>query len=182
MNPTQQNHSNPMWYKNIRAQNFLILALSLVGIVGSVYVFNLKSNISFEEQRQIETAVFTGLVDYLTYHPQADFDYFFLGISGSDPSPGILDDFENHRPMIEPISSSRISFGFSAPVVHKSELTKRGIQIDLETLDREPNGHVNVRASLYQDRASSATYIYTLTEYDDKFRVISVKRPDRNIF
>lgn len=168
-----------MWYKNVRAQNFLILAFSLVGIMGSVYVFNLKSEISFEERRQIETEVFSSLVDYLTYHPEINIDYIFLGISGSDPSPKILDNFHDHRPTVEPISSSKITFGFSAPVVHKSDPSKRGIQIDLAILDKEPNGHVKVQTSLYQDIAASATYEYTLDKNDGIYRVISVKRPER---
>lgn len=171
-----------MWYKNVRAQNFLILAFSLAGIMSSVYVFNLKWELSLEDRHQIETEVFSGLVDYLTYHPQVDIDYFFLGISGSDPSPGILNDFKDHIPAVEPISSSEVTYGFSAPVVHKSELTKRGIQINLKILGREANGHVKVLTTIYQDKASSGNYEYTLDKKDGGYRVISVRRPDQTIF
>lgn len=171
-----------MWYKNVRAQNILILALSFLGLMGSVYVFNLKLEINQDDRRQIETAVFTSLVDYLTYHPKTDFDYLFLGVSGSDPSPEILDKFQDHRPTVEPISSSKITFGFSAPVVHKSDLTQRGIQIDLESLDREANGNVIVRTALYQDRVVSATYLYILKKFQGRYRVVTVTFPDSPIF
>lgn len=177
-----RNHSNFMWYKNVKAQNLLILAFSLVGIVCSVYFFNLKSDLSLEEKRQIETTVLSTLVDYLTHHPQVDTDYFFIGISGSDPSPKILNVFNNHKPAVEPISSSKMTYGFTAPVVHKSDLTKRGITIDLEILDKEPNGTVKVLTSLYQDRASSARYEFTLDKFDGVYRIISSKYPDRSTF
>lgn len=171
-----------MWYKNIRAQNFLILAFSLVGIMGSVHVFTLKSEISLEERHQIETEVFTILVDYITYHPETDIDYIFLGISGSDPSHEILDAFHNHTPTVKPISSSEITYGFTAPVVSTSDLNKRGIQIDLEILDKEPSGYVRVLSSLYRNRISSATYEYTFAKSDGVYRVVSVKRPERITF
>ena len=167
-----------MWYKNIRAQNFLILAFSLVGIMGTVYVFNLKFELSSDERHQIEASVFSSLVNYLTYHPKVETDYLFLGTAGSDPSPEILDRFNNHIPPVLPISSSRKSFGFSAPVVHKSDQNKRGISIDLESLNRESNGYVNVLISIYQDRATSATYQYILDKKDGTYQVITVKHPE----
>lgn len=171
-----------MWYKNVRAQNLLILAFSFIGLMGSVYVFNLKLGINQEDRRQIETAVFTSMVDYLTFHPKTDFDYIFLGVSGSDPSPEVFDNFRDQRPTVEPISSSKVTFGFSAPVVHKSDVTKRGIQINLESLDREANGDVKVRMALYQDRAASAQYLYILNKFQGRYRVITVTFPDRPIF
>lgn len=171
-----------MWYKNVRAQNLLILAFSFLGLIGSVYVFNLQLGINQEDQRQIESAVFTSLVDYLTYHPKTNFDYIFLGVSGSDPSPEVLDKFQDHRPTVEPITSSIITFGFSAPVVHKSDATQRGIQIDLENLDREANGDVTVRTALYQDKAASATYLFILSKHNGVYRVNHVTFPDRPIF
>lgn len=171
-----------MWYKNIKAQNFLILALSLVGIIGSVYVFNLKLELSTEEQHQIETSVLSMLVDYLSNHSQVETDYFFIGISGSDPSPAILSSFDNHHPAVEPLSSSTKTYGFSAPIVHKSDITKRGISIDLEILEKETNGNVKVITSLYQDRASSARYEFTLDKFNGTFQIISSKFPDRSAF
>ncbi len=179
MKEPQQHHSKRMWYKNVRAQNFLILALSLVGIMGSVYVFNLTSKISLEEKRQIESEVFSSLVEYLTHHPETNIDYIFLGISGSDPSQEIFNNFKDHVPAVEPISSSRISFGFASPVVHTSDATKRGIQIDLKILDKEPSGYVKVLTSLYQDIATSGRYEYTLDEKEDAYRVIRVRHPER---
>jgi len=171
-----------MWYKNIRAQNFLILALSSIGIMSSIYVVTLKSAINFEESHQIETEVFTYLVNYISNHPEIHLDYIFLGVSGSDPSPEIVNTFHNHSPMIEPISSSEVTFGFTAPVVHKSDLTKRGMQIDLEILNKEPSGYVKVLTSLYQNRITSASYEYTLAKSEGVYRIISVKRPDRFLF
>ncbi len=171
-----------MWYKNIKAQNLLILAFSLVGIACSVYFFSLKSKISLEERHQIETTIFSILVETLTNHSQVEADYFFIGISGSDPSPGILRSFHDHKPAVEPLSSSTKTFGFTAPVVHKSDLTKRGIRIELELLDKKPNGNVKVITSLYQDRASSARYEFTLDKFDGVYRVISSKYPDRSAF
>lgn len=168
-----------MWYKNVRAQNFLILALSFVGIVGSVYVFNIRSEISLEERHQIETEVFSSLVEYLSHHPELDVDYIFLGTSGSDPSPEILYKYKNHIPAVEPISSSRVSFGFAAPVIHTSDRTKRGIQIDLEILEKNASGYVNVLTSLYLDAASSGRYEYTLDKHDGAYQVVSVKHPER---
>jgi hypothetical protein len=171
-----------MWYKNVRAQNLLILAFSFIGLMGSVYVFNLKLEINQEDRRQIETTVFRSMVDYLTFHPKTDFDYIFLGVSGSDPSPEVLNNFQDHRPRVEPISSSKVTFGFSAPVIHKSDATQRGIQIDLESLDRDANGDIKVRMSLYQDRAASATYVYILNEFQGRYRVVTVAFPDSPIF
>jgi hypothetical protein len=171
-----------MWYKNIRAQNLLILALSFIGLMGSVYVFNLKWEISTEERNQIQQEVFSSLVDYLTYHPKVEIDYLFIGTTGKDPSPEILNKFENHISNVEPISSSRKSFGFSAPVVHKADVNKRGIQINLESLERESNGDVNVRTVLYQDRAASATYSFILSKRNGIYRVNHVTFPDRVVF
>lgn len=171
-----------MWYKNIIAQNFLIFAFSLIGIVGSIYVFTQKSEISFEESHQIETEVFSIFVDYITHHPETNIDYIFLGSSGSDPSPEILDTFYNHSPAVEPISSSKITFGFIAPVVHKSDLNKRGIQIDLKIQDKEPSGYVKVLITLYQNKVTSASYEYTLAKSDGIYRIISVNRPESIYF
>lgn len=171
-----------MWYKNVRAQNILILALSFIGLIGSVYVFTLNWELSTKERNQIEEEVFSSLVDYLTYHPKVEIDYLFIGTSGSDPSPDILNSFKNHIPTVDPISSSRKSFGFSAPVVHKADVNKRGIQINLESLKRESNGDVNVRTVIYKDRAASATYIFTLRKYDGVYRVNHVTFPDQGIF
>lgn len=171
-----------MWYKNVKAQNLLILAFSFVGIVGSIYVFNLKTDVSLEERHQIETMVLSLLVDYLGSHPEVETDYFFIGISGSDPSPETLNNFDDHQPAVEPLSSSIKTFGFTAPVVHKSDHSKRGITIDLEILDKESNGNVKVLVSLYQDRASSARYEFTLDKFDGVYQIISSKYPERSIF
>lgn len=172
-----------MWYKNIRAQIFLIFVFSTLGITGSVYAFSLKTDISFEERHHIEKEVFSILVDYITIHTETNVDYIFLGISGKDPSAEILDAFDSHRrPAVEPISSSIITYGFTAPVVHKSDPSKRGIQIDLEILDREPGGFVKVQASLYQNKVASAPYEYTLAKSDGLFRVVSVRRPEGTHF
>lgn len=171
-----------MWYKNIRAQNLLILTFSFIGLMGSVYVFNLNWELSLEEKNQIETTVFSSLVEYLTYHPKVDTDYIFLGSSGSDPSPAVLEDFQNHVPAVEPISSSKITYGFSAPAVLKSDATKQGIQIDLEILARDANGDVKVRTALYQDRAATATYLFTLSKLNGMYRVNHVTFPDQKIF
>lgn len=166
-----------MWHKNIRAQNFLILVFSLIGIVGSVHVLALKSEISLDERHQIETEVFTKLVNYISNYPDLNIDYIFLGISGSDPASEILDTFHNNIPTVEPITSSIITIGLSAPVVHKSDQNKRGIQIDLEIVDKEPSGYVKVLTSLYQHKLDSITYEYKLAKSDGIYRVISVKRP-----
>jgi len=166
-----------MWHRNIKAQNFLILIFSFLGIAGSVYALNLKTDISPEERHQIETEVFSILVDYLTIHPQIETDYIFLGISGSDPSPKILDTFHGNSPAVEPISSSVIAYGFSAPVIHKTDPEKRGIQVDLHIPVIEPNGDVIVLASLYQDKAALDAYEYKLNKMGGIYRVVSVKRP-----
>jgi hypothetical protein len=166
-----------MWYKNIRAQNILILAFSLIGIVGSIHVFTIKSDISIEERHQIETEVFSLLVNYITSYPEINYDYIFLGISGSDPAPEIMDTFHDYIPTVEPISSSIITIGLTAPVVHKSDPNKRGMQIDLDFLDKEPSGYVKVLASLYQHKLDSITYEYTLAKSGGIYRVISVRTP-----
>jgi len=75
-----------------------------------------------------------------------------------------------------------VTFGFSAPVVHKSDIAKRGIQINVENLHREANGDVNVRISIYQDKAASATYLYNLNKIDGAYRVVTVTFPDRPVF
>lgn len=171
-----------MWYKNIKAQNFLILTLSLVGIIGSVLFFNLRLEISSEEREQVETQVFSNLVNYLSGHPETDLNYIFLGISRSDPSPKILAAFKDNTPAVEPISSSRVSFGFEAPVLHASDHTKHGIQIDLKVLPKEPNGNVKVSASLYQDKITRGNYEYTLDKKNGEYKIIRVKRPEQISF
>lgn len=166
-----------MWHKNIKAQNFLILAFSLIGIVGSVHVLTLRPEISLDEKHQIETEVFSLLVNYISNYPGINIDYIFLGVSGSDPSSEIFDAFYNNIPTVEPISSSIITIGLTAPVVHKSDVNKRGMQIDLEYLDKEPSGYVKVLASLYQHKLDSISYEYTLAKRDGIYRVISVITP-----
>ncbi|MDZ7720198.1 MAG: hypothetical protein U5K72_15390 [Balneolaceae bacterium] len=137
---------------------------------------------STEERHQIESEVFSSLVDYLTYHPKVNPDYLFIGTFGSDPSPEILNGFKNHIPTVEPISSSEVTYGFSAPVVHKSELHKRGISINLESIERQANGYVNALISIYQDRAASAKYQYILDKRNEAYQIITVKHPDHSIF
>lgn len=171
-----------MWYKNIKAQNFLILALSVTGILGSVYVFGLKWDLSAEEKQQIESTVLSIMVEYLSNHPQLETDYLFVGISGADPAPDILNGFDGRNPAVEPISSSKKTFGFTAPVVHKSDVTKRGITINLEIMNNESDGKVKVYTFLYQDRASSSSYVFTLDKFDGKYQVISSKFPERSDF
>jgi len=171
-----------MWYKNVRAQNFLILAFSLAGIIGSAYLFSLRWEMSSQERHQIKTEVFSSVVDYLTFHPNVNTNYLFIGTSGSDPSTDILNGFKKHVPPVEPISSSRKSFGFSAPLVHKTDVNKRGISINLESLEKEANGRVKVLISIYQDRAASAKYQYILDKRDGMYRVIQVTFPNQAMF
>lgn len=171
-----------MWYKNIKAQNVLILVLALSGIAGSVYVFNLSTQLSPDEEREIESRVLTVLVDYLTHHAKVDTDLFFIGISGSDPSSELLNSFADHDPAVKPISLSMKTFGFTAPVVLKTDLSKRGMQIDLHILERKPNGNVDVLVTIYQDRASSARYEFTLDRFDGAYRIISSKYPESSDF
>lgn len=166
-----------MWHKNIRAQNFLILAFSFIGIVGSVHVFTLNSELSTEERNQIETEIFSLLVNYISNYPNINIDYIFLGISGADPAPEIFDIFQNNIPTVEPISSSIITIGLTAPVVHKSDVNKRGMQIDVEIRDKEPSEYVKVLTSLYQHKLDSISYEYTLAKSHGVYRVISVKMP-----
>ncbi|HBX65521.1 MAG: hypothetical protein CL670_11885 [Balneola sp.] len=169
-----------MWYKNIKAQNFLIVFFSLIGIVGSLYFVNLNPGLSVEEERQIETAVFSAFIKNISSHPDADPDYFFLGVSGKDPAPRVLNHFNQHSPKVEGLSNSSTDFGFSASVAHKSNADKKGIIVDLRLMDTKENGEVWVRSSVYEDRGSSATYEYILKKHDGIFKVISVKYPDRS--
>lgn len=169
-----------MWYKNLRAQNFLIILFSVVGLASTFYLVNLNPELNLEARLQIEKSVFSHLVNYITDHPDETPDYFFVSVSDSDPSPRVLNYFQGNIPIVEPISSSEMSFGFSAPIVHKLDPSKHGISINLEVFDKQPDGDVQVRASLYRARGSSATYEYTLNENEGIYRIISIK--DSNAF
>lgn len=168
-----------MWHKNIRAQNFLILSFAFIGLVGASYFVSLNPGLSVEEERQIETAVFSGFITYISNHPDANPDYVFLAVLGKDPAPRVLNHFLEHSPKVEGISNSSTDFGFSAAVAHKANLDKKGMIVDIKSLNRQENGEVVVRSSVYEDRGSSATYEYVLKKHDGIFTVISVKYPDR---
>ncbi|MEO1022521.1 MAG: hypothetical protein AAFW89_08250, partial [Bacteroidota bacterium] len=118
-----------MWYKNIRAQNFLILVFSFTGIFGAFYFIGQPYDLSIENRREIEEAVFSHIFDYLTDHPETDVDYYFIGVSGSDPSGRILKRFSEKTPRVEPISSSQTSISIKAHVMHKHNLDKPGMLV-----------------------------------------------------
>lgn len=164
-----------MWYKNFRAQNFLIIFFTAAGLTSTFYLVNLSSELSVEERLQIEQTVFSYLINYITEHPDQDPDYFFLSISDSDPSSRILNHFEGNIPIVEPVSSSKMTFGFSAPIVHRSNQAKHGMLINLEVFVKQSDGNVQALASLYQARGSSAKYEFILNQNEGVYRIISVK-------
>lgn len=170
-----------MWYKNVRAQNFLIFFLSFAGLSSFLYLVNFKPQMSLEVRHQIEEIVFSSLFNYISDHPDEDPDYFFISVSGSDPSPRVLNNFNGNIPIVEPVSSSIKTFGFSAPVTHRSQRTKKGIIIDLEIIDTQPNGNVRVLTSLYQNRISSATHEFTLSENDGIYRIIRINHASSSL-
>ncbi|MTI89513.1 MAG: hypothetical protein FH748_16280 [Balneolaceae bacterium] len=150
---------------------------SLTGLASAFYFVNLKPQLSIDEKQQIERIVFSGLFDYFIDHPDADPDYFFIGTSGSDPSPKVLNSFADQIPKVAAISSSKMTFGFSAPVTHISDQSQKGIIINLETIDKQADGKVRVLISLYQKRGSSDIYEYILSKNDEAYQVISIKHP-----
>lgn len=171
-----------MWYKNVRAQNVLILLFSLFGLASTFYFVNLKIQLSDEETSQIQRIVFTDIFTYITDHPSKDPDYFFISVSTSEPSQGILTSFDNHLPLVESISSSEMTYGFSSYVSHKSESNKRGIIVDLKLMNKQSNGNIQVLASLYKSRGHAATYEYILNENDGSYHIISFKGSERDKF
>ncbi|MEX0608743.1 MAG: hypothetical protein WD016_10340 [Balneolaceae bacterium] len=162
-----------MWYKNIKAQNFLIFIFSIAGLVSAFYFVNLESEISWEEKHQIEKTVFCELIKYIIEHPDEDPDYFFISVSGLNPSLELMNTFKD-MPKVEAVSFSTINFGFSATVTHKSDRSKSGILINLEILDKKLDGTVRVLTSIHQGRNNSATYEYNLRAKEDIYQVISV--------
>ncbi len=50
-----------MWYKNIKAQNFLVVFLTFLGLGTSLYVVNLTPELSPDEKSEIQEKVFTGV-------------------------------------------------------------------------------------------------------------------------
>lgn len=169
-----------MWHKNIKAQNFLVLLLSLVGIGSSLYFVNSKTTLNDEEKYLVERAVLSEIFQYVVNEQQKNLDYFFIGISGSDPSPTLLDEFKYHEPAVKPISASTMSFGFSAPMVHKNDQTKKGMSFELDEPERKLDGNFKVLTKMYQDKGSSATYEFTLIKRDGVYRVISVDFPSHD--
>ncbi|MFU8811886.1 MAG: hypothetical protein ACNA78_02900 [Balneolaceae bacterium] len=167
-----------MWYKNIRFQNLLIFTLSAIGILGSVYLFKVSLEIHPDERILMESAVFSELVGYITRHPESDAEVIFLGRAGSDPPPAIMERFENRTPAVMPASSAEVTFGFTAPVVDRTERTRRGIQVNLDAPKKESGGLVTVRATLYQNRLISATYTYTLVKRAGAYHVLSLHRSE----
>ncbi|WP_020404803.1 hypothetical protein [Gracilimonas tropica] len=167
-----------MWYKNIKAQNGLTLILFGIGIFCSLYFVHLTPELTQQEKHLIQAEVFSELFLYLDAHPDVDADYFFVGVSGSDPAPEVVRSFNGQAPKVAPISSSMMSFGFSAAIVHKSNLNKSGIITDIKTMQRKENGRVNVITRIYYDRASFANYEFILAKKDGAFRVVEVKYPD----
>jgi len=171
-----------MWYKNVRAQNVLILLFSLIGLASTFYFVNIKLELNDEETHQIQITVFSNIFKYITDHPEEDPDYFFISVSSYDPSPEILTDFDDHLPLIESVSSSEMTFGFSSHVSHKTDRNKRGIIVDLEVKNKQSNGNVQVLASLYRSRERAATYEYILNENEGTYRIISFKGSERSKF
>ena len=171
-----------MWYKNVRAQNIPILLFTLFGIASTFYYVNIKHQLSISETHQIQQAVFSNLFSYITEHPNEDPEYFFISTSSLDPSPRLLNDFVNNTPIVAPVSSSEMSYGFSSYVSLKSDQSKRGILVDLEVMGKQPNGNVQVLASLYKSRSRSATYEYILNENSGSYQIISFKGSQRSEF
>lgn len=171
-----------MWYKNVRAQNILILLIALTGLGSTFYFVNLKPQLSVEEKHEIQSKVFSHIFDYISEYPYNDIDYFFISLSTLDPSPGLLNDFVHYTPKVAPVSSSEMSFGFSSYVSLKSDQTKRGVIVDLEVKTKQQNGNVQVLASLYKSRSSLASYEYILNEHDGVFQIVSFKGTERSEF
>ncbi|MEO9887903.1 MAG: hypothetical protein ABJR05_01165 [Balneola sp.] len=171
-----------MWYKNVRAQNILILLISLIGLGGTFYFVNLKTELDKEEIHQIQQLVFSHMFDYITEHPNKDPDYFFISISTSDPSQRLLNNFSGNIPLVAAVSSSEITYGFSSSVFHKTKQNKKGIIVDLDVKTKQANGNVQVLASLYKSRSSLATYEYILNNHDGPYQVISFKGSERTEF
>lgn len=167
-----------MWYKNIRAQNTLILFFSFIGIFGALYFIGRPYDLSTESRREIEEAVFSHIFDYLTNHPETDIDYFFIGVSGLDPSGKILDSFSEKTPRVEPISSSQTSISLKAHVTHKYHPDKPGMLVNLEISEVKKNGEVLVKGHLYQNRILSAQYHFVLRKVDKEYIVIRTEFPD----
>ncbi|MFY0683161.1 MAG: hypothetical protein JXR20_01315 [Balneola sp.] len=171
-----------MWYKNVRAQNILILLFALFGIASTFYYVNLKPQLSPVEKHQIHQSVFSNILSYITEHPNEDPEYFFISVSSSDPSTRLLNDFAHNIPTVKPASSSEMSYGFSSYVSLKSDQSKRGILVDLKVMGKQPNGNVQVLASLYKSRSRSATYEYILNENSGSYQIISFKGSQRSEF
>lgn len=168
-----------MWYKNIRAQNYLIIFLSLLGLACSMYFVNLKLTLNSEEKHQIEKAVFSGIFQHIISHPDENPDFFFISIENSDPSQKLLDAFKDQKPTVEPISASTMTFGFSASIIHKTDRRMKGMRVNLKELETVPAGNVKATASIYQDKGTAANYVFTLSKTDGKFTISSVAFPER---
>lgn len=171
-----------MWYKNVRAQNILILFFSFFGIASTFYYVNLKTQLSTMEKHEIQESVFSNIFSYITEHPNEDPDYFFISVSTSDPSPRLLNGFMHNIPAVEPATASEMSYGFTSFVSLKSDPSKRGILVDIEVMTKQPNGNVQVLASLYKSRSHSATYEYILNDNSGSYQIISFKGSQRSKF
>lgn len=168
-----------MWYKNIKAQNFLIIFFTLLGIGSSLYIVNLKTTLTDDEAYQIQKTVFSGIFQHIKNHPDEDPDYFFISVSNTEPSSEILNEFRNLKPKVEPASASSTTYGFSASVVHKTDGSKQGIKINVGNPTVMGDGTVKVLASIYQYKGASATYEFLLSKRDGVFEIVSVQFPSK---
>lgn len=131
-----------MWHKNIKAQNILVFVITLTGLGSSYILINQEPVLSSEEKQQIEQTVFSHLTGYLSSHYQNHDqpDYFFIGISGNDPSDETLTSLRNNLLNVEPFTSAHMSYGFSSSITHKLDKNKSGMIIDIQFMEKQKNG------------------------------------------
>ena len=164
-----------MWYKNVRAQNILILSFFFGGLISMYYVVSTEPELSQSEMHEVERVVFNELFEYveLSLHNSADF--YFIGVSNQDPSRQLLTDLSNHEPKTERISLSEITFGYTSAVIHKNDRDKEGIIFDLKEIKKLRDGSIRVNASVYKSRSSSGAFEYMVAFRNGDYSVLSAK-------
>ena len=162
-----------MWYKNTQAQNLFILLVFTAGLLGTLYLLQLKEDLTPEEEYMIEREVFSHLFGNNHSAKQNTSKYYFIGVSNSDPSLELLESFSDHVPKVKPLSKAQRPVDFGTTVTLRDDSTKSGIIFHINKMSKRLDGKVYVEASYYEAYMSSASYNYLLEIINDECNIIT---------
>lgn len=162
-----------MWYKNTRVQNLFVLLVFTAGILGSLYLLQLKENLTPEEKLKVERIVFSHLFENNNSQAQNSSSYSFIGVSNTDPSQKLLESFSDHVPKVKPISKAKIPTEWGIPVTIQDDSTKSGVVYKINYITKRLDGKIYIEASYFEAYMSSASYTYLLEFINDEYRIVN---------